>query len=311
MTAALELDKLTKCFGSITAVNQLSLEIPEGSLVGLIGPNGAGKTTLFGLLCGYLHPTSGSIKIRGEQMLPNTPRVTRVAALPQDADLPPRMKVIDALVMLGRLAGLPGAVAKARGQAALEELGLGELALRKVGLLSHGQRRRVGIAQTLLGEKEIILLDEPTAGLDALASAELRQLIAKLRRNRTIVLASHNLAEVEKLCDRAAIIDHGQLVSTGTMDDMKSAQALVTIKLGAALLEDHPVLVALQQLAGVQSVAINKEALDLVLLDEGESATGALTNQVLQVLMEKDVLIQGVERGKSLEQRFIEDTSRP
>ncbi|MCK6546832.1 ABC transporter ATP-binding protein [Myxococcota bacterium] len=308
-TPALALCAVTKDYGRIRAVDGLSLEVPEGSLFGLIGPNGAGKTTTFGLLSGFLHPTKGDVLVRGRRLGPGQPPVGHVLALPQDANLPERMKVTDVLVMLGRLGGLGADDARARARAALARVGLAELAERKVGALSHGQRRRVGIAQTLIGDGEVILLDEPTAGLDARSAAELRQLIEELRGERTIVLSSHNLQEVEALCDRAAIIDKGHLVAVGTMAELKSSSTLVRVVLAKALALEVAtgVMMAVRALPGVKQATLRDDAAALD-LELGEERDGDITSAVLRTLLERGVAVGGVERGKSLEQRFLEET---
>lgn len=307
--AALELRAVTKLYGRIRAVHALTFEVPEGSLFGLIGPNGAGKTTTFGLLSGFLHPTKGEVLVRGQRLGPGQPPVGHVLALPQDANLPDRMKVLDVLVMLGRLGGLGADDATARARVALARVGLAELSERKVGALSHGQRRRVGIAQTLIGDGEVILLDEPTAGLDARSGAELRQLIEELRGERTIVLSSHNLQEVEALCDRAAIIDKGQLVAIGTMDELKSSSTLVRVVLAKALaLSEAPaIMAAVRALPGVQQATLGEDTAAIE-LELGGEKDGDITSAVLRALLERGVAVGGVDRGKSLEQRFLEET---
>ncbi|MEM7678189.1 MAG: ABC transporter ATP-binding protein, partial [Myxococcota bacterium] len=191
--AAIELNRVTKRFGRVEAVKNLTLSVPEGSLFGLIGPNGAGKTTTFGLLSGFLQPTEGQVFVRGQQLRPGRPPVGQVLALPQDAGLPGRQRVAGCLVHLGRLGGLSAADARVSAARALERVGLADLAERRVNQLSHGQRRRVGIASTLVGRDEVIVLDEPTAGLDPRTALELRSLIKELHADRTVVLSSHDL----------------------------------------------------------------------------------------------------------------------
>jgi ABC-type multidrug transport system ATPase subunit len=309
MSAAIELIGVSKRYGSVRAVEGLSLEIPEGSLFGLIGPNGAGKTTTFGLLSGFLHPSSGEVRVRGQQLGPGRPPVGRVLALPQDAQLPERTKVLDVLIMLARFAGRKKGDAQSRAVRSLERVGMSDLAARRIGALSHGQRRRVGIAQTLLGDDEVILLDEPTAGLDARSGAELRALIRELHKDRTIVLSSHNLQEVESLCDHAAILNKGALVAVGTMDQIKSTSTLIFVALAKAPPERDKILAALSAISGVRSATMKDEppGIDLELADAGPG-TEDLTNQVLKVLLEQGASVRGVERGKSLEQRFMEET---
>lgn len=313
MTPALELNDLKKFFGSVHAVDGLSLKVPEGSLFGLIGPNGAGKTTTFSLLAGFLKPTAGEIKIRGETLPPGVPRVSKLVALPQDANLPARAKPVEALAMLARLAGLDARTAEQRSRAALDRVDIGgPMFAQRIGNLSHGQRRRVAIATTLLGDDEVILLDEPTAGLDPIAAAELRALIKDLRGKRTLVLSSHNLAEVEQLCDHAAIIAQGKLVSAGSMDQLKQAGSLVQVLLGAPLANVQVVLQTLRGVLGVKNAtaAADAKTIDLDVEDDGHGSADRVVNEVLKKLIEHGAAIRSVERGKSLEQRFLEDARR-
>ncbi|MCC7382573.1 MAG: ABC transporter ATP-binding protein [Deltaproteobacteria bacterium] len=313
MSAALELQGLTKRFGGNVAVDALALSVPEGSLFGLIGPNGAGKTTTFSLIAGFLRADSGEIRVRGEILRAGRPRNGQALVLPQDASLPPRVGALDALVMLARLGGLDRARAVERGRRALERLGLGAVANKAIGILSHGQRRRVAIAQALLGDREVILLDEPTAGLDPLAAAELRELIKDLHQERTIVLSSHNLAEVEALCDHAAILDRGRLVSIGSMDELRGASSLARLELSSPPADLEGLLAALRGIPGVRQasrVDAEPSAIALELSDDGRGSADRAASEVLRRLLELGVQIRSMERGKSLEQRFLEETRR-
>ncbi len=307
MSTAVELVDTIKDYGTVRAVDGLSLAVPEGSLFGLIGPNGAGKTTTFSLLCGFLRPTAGEIRVRGRTLTAGTPPVGHILAMPQDAQLPPMMGVTQVLIYLGRLAGQSKAEAAQRAERALAKVGLAELAGRRVQALSHGQRRRVAIAQTLLGDNEVIILDEPTAGLDPRTAAELRELIKDLHEDRTIILSTHNLSEVEQLCTHAAIIDHGRLVTSGTMEEIREAGALVAVRLGEALSDLDAGQKQLSAIEGVQSVKIDGVNIEIQ-LDQPESAD-AVSNEVLKALLALGANVKGVERGKSLEQRFMEETT--
>ncbi|MFO0727033.1 MAG: ABC transporter ATP-binding protein [Myxococcota bacterium] len=305
---AIEVKGLHKSYGRVHAVAGLDLAVPEGSLFGLIGPNGAGKTTTFSLLAGFLRPDAGEIQVRGQVLRPGVPRVGHLIALPQDAALPGHQTAIASLVELGRLGGLDKQSATRRAEDALMRLGLADLAQKKVGALSHGQRRRVAIAQTLLGEREVILLDEPTAGLDPIVAAELRSLVKSLSGERTIILSSHNLLEVEAICDHAAIIARGTLVSSGTMESLRRSSNIVRVLLVAAPPEPAVVLEAVKKQAGVNDASFLPEDAKILALDVADAGADAAVNGVLGVLLGMGVGIKSVERGQSLEQRFIEDT---
>jgi ABC-type multidrug transport system ATPase subunit len=310
VSAAVELIKTTKYYGSVRALHELSLEVPERSLFGLIGPNGAGKTTTFSLLCGFLRPSAGEIRVRGKTLTPGAPPVGQILALPQDATLPGRTRVLDTMVLLSRLTGRSKTDSIARGQRALERVGLGDLADRKVDNLSHGQRRRVGIAQTLLGDDEVIILDEPTSGLDPRTAAELRDVIRSLHRERTIILSTHNLAEIEALCTHAAILNKGELVTAGTMDQIRQTGARLVVSLAKPLDAIGEIVTALSAIATVAKAraADSKDMIEIELAEEKD--VDDVTNQALRLVLEKGGMVKGVERGKSLEQRFMETTSR-
>ncbi len=200
----------------VHALADVSVRIPEGEAWAVVGPNGAGKTTLFALLLGFLHPTAGTIRVAGEE-----PRayVRRHGAgyLPERFRLPPEWSVRAALAALAKLEGLRGergerGHAAARIAAALERFELGPHADKPVGTLSRGLLQRLGLAQALLAERRLVVLDEPTEGLDPLWRIRFRALVAELRaQERTLLIASHDLAEVERLTDRALLLEGGRL----------------------------------------------------------------------------------------------------
>ncbi len=311
---AIEAIGLAKSYGKVRAVDGLDLRVPEGSLFGLIGPNGAGKTTTFSLLAGFLRPDAGEIRVRGRTLRPGVPRSGHLIALPQDAQLPAGSSCIDALVILGRLSGLDTRTATRRSEDALLRLGLADLARKRIGNLSHGQRRRVAIAQTLLGEREVILLDEPTAGLDPIVAAELRTLVKGLSGERTIILSSHNLLEVEAICDRAAIIARGKLVSSGTMDELRRSTNIVRVLLVDVPADPAALLAVVQKLAGVRQASFepgDPKAMALMVDDAPGVGADAVVNEVLRALLLAGANIKSMERGQSLEQRFMEETQAP
>jgi len=196
---------------TIDALKDVTLSIPEGGAWGVVGPNGAGKSTLFALLLGFLQPTSGAVRIRG--LAPR--RYVRrhgAAYLPERFRVPGEWRVRPALVALARLEGLRPDVAARRADEALQRLGLEPFADREVRTLSRGVLQRLGLAQALLGERELLVLDEPTEGLDPLWRIKLRAILEEQRAaGRTILLASHDLAEVERVVERVVLLDGGRV----------------------------------------------------------------------------------------------------
>lgn len=195
----------------IRALEDVTLTVSRGEVLGLVGPNGAGKSTLINLLLGYLHPSEGSISIDGEH-----PRrwVERhgIGYVSELVHLSPRWRVDEALTRLAVLAGVPGDELATRRDETIARLGLGEHRAKKVRQLSKGTLQRLGIAQALLAERALLVLDEPTHGLDPLWTQRFRDLVHELRRpDRAILVASHNLDELERVSDRVAILDGGRL----------------------------------------------------------------------------------------------------
>ncbi|MBX6363325.1 MAG: ABC transporter ATP-binding protein [Gemmatimonadetes bacterium] len=216
-TAMIAFEAVTKRFGArrgrggVEALSSVTLEVPAGEAWGVVGPNGAGKTTLFALLLGFLHPTEGRVRLGGA-----APRryLRRHGAsyLPERFRLPPEWTVRPTLVALARLEGYDAAEARRRADQAIERFGLGPHAGKAVGALSHGLLQRLGLAQALLGEHELVVLDEPTEGLDPLWRIRFRAVVEELRRaGRTVLLASHDLAEVERLAGKAVLLERGHV----------------------------------------------------------------------------------------------------
>lgn len=206
----LEVNNLVKQFGDKTALDNVSFSVEKGSPIALVGPNGAGKTTLFSLLCGYIQPTSGQVKVLGHKA--GSPQTFgRLAALPQDANLDPRFSIAHQLKFYAKLQGFSAKESQYEAERTLALVGLSEVLQQKPEALSHGMRKRVAIAQTLIGSPDIIMLDEATAGLDPIHARDVRELVAQLSSDITFILSSHDLNELERLCERVLYIENGRL----------------------------------------------------------------------------------------------------
>ena len=193
------------------ALDDVTLAIPPGGVWGIVGPNGAGKTTLFALVLGFIHPTKGRVRIDGLEPRRYLRR-HGAAYLPERFRLPPEWTVGDALLALAGLEGLKGTAAKERVGAAMERFGLEPHAKKPVGALSRGLNQRLGLAQALLADRRLVVLDEPTEGLDPLWRIRFRDVVADLRgAERTILVASHDLAEVERIADRVVLLEGGRV----------------------------------------------------------------------------------------------------
>ena len=209
-------DSVSKTYTSlfrppVRAVEEFTLTIERGEIMGLAGPNGAGKSTLISLLLGYLPPTSGHVTIADNAPRPYVERYG-IGYLSELITLNPQWTLEGTLERLAVLAGLPSSVARVRVEAVIDELGIGEHRGKKLKALSKGNLQRLGLAQALLRDEQVLILDEPTHGLDPVWTQRFRDLVQRIRSpERTILIASHNLDELERLCDRVAIIDRGRL----------------------------------------------------------------------------------------------------
>ncbi len=307
---AIRIKGLTKRFGDRTAVDGISLEVPPGLVFGLIGPNGAGKTTTFSILCGFLARDAGEVSVLGVDPRRVHELKGRLAALPQDAQLPPNDQVGALLSFYARLTGMDSRRAEAEARAALAQVGLSETWSLRAGALSHGMGRRVQLAQSmLLGSPEVMMLDEPTNGLDPKNAAQVREFIRQLHQDdtahkRTVVISSHNLAELEELCDAAAILDHGRVVAAGSMSELTSQASEVRFQL-----LDAPPLEALKVLPGVSDVRFDAaKGLLAVRFPREKLEAEEVIGQVLRALLDARVRISGVSKGRKLEERVLELT---
>ena len=209
-------EHLTKCYGNFTAVDDLSFEIDEGHVYGFLGPNGAGKTTTMNIMTGCLSATAGTVKIDGHDIFdePNEAKKL-IGYLPEQPPLYLSETPEEYLRFVGEAKGLKGAELKRQIEEVMEQTKITEMRNRRISALSKGYKQRVGIAQALLGDPKVIILDEPTVGLDPIQIIEIRDLIKELGQHRTVIFSSHILSEVQTICDEIMIITHGKLVAFG------------------------------------------------------------------------------------------------
>lgn len=219
MAAIIECRSVSKSFGSLQAVHLLDLDIDSGASVGLVGPNGAGKTTLFSLICGFLRPDRGTLRINGQHANAAILK-SRISILPQDIPLCRGIAVRDQLELFARLQGFRNAAARTEAERVLTLLQATDQAQQFPETLSYGQRKKVMLAQALLGEPDIVLLDEPTSGLDPVAANHVRSVIQQIRETHTCMVSSHNLDEIKSVCDQVVVIDKGKLVTHCRIDDL-------------------------------------------------------------------------------------------
>ena len=224
---------LTKRYPGVTALDDLTLEVPRG-LVGLVGANGAGKTTMFRLLLGISKPTEGTIEVCGIDVDGDPISVrSRLGYMPEHDCLPLDQTAADVVSTFGELSGLPARAARQRASDILDLVGLDEARFRPIGGFSTGMRQRTKLAQALVGDPELVLLDEPTAGLDPLGREEMLALVARLGSfGISVLMATHLLDDVQQVCDHVVMIEGGRLVVAGATDSLLERTGLVTIDVG-------------------------------------------------------------------------------
>ncbi len=211
----IDVQNLTKTYGPRLAIDNLTFHANKGEILGFLGPNGAGKTTTMRILTGYMPPTSGTARIAGYDVVDDSLEVRkRVGYLPETVPLYPDMTVIDYLIFMGKLRRTPNV--EDRAWEVLERVGMAERAGSFIGSLSKGMRQRVGLAQAIIHKPEVLILDEPTIGLDPTQVVEVRELVKEIGREHTVILSTHILAEAQQLCDRVLIINQGKIVAEDT-----------------------------------------------------------------------------------------------
>ena len=255
------MEHLTKRYGAHTAVDDISFTVEDGCIYGLLGPNGAGKSTTMNILTGYLSATAGTVKVAGHDIAEEPLEAKKaIGYLPEQPPLYPEMTVREYLLFVAELKG----VKHKKDRAAMAETAMGRTGLqpvqnRLIRNLSKGYRQRVGIAAALLGEPKVIILDEPTVGLDPAQVIEIRGLIHDLGRTHTVILSSHILSEVQTVCDRVLIISAGKLVAQGTPEELAGQLAARGTLSATAQGSREEILAAAEQVEGLTDLHITAE----------------------------------------------------
>ncbi|MBX2802876.1 MAG: ABC transporter ATP-binding protein [Myxococcales bacterium] len=302
MSDALRFEGVVKRYGrKTTALDGLTFRIPRGCIAGFVGHNGAGKTTAFSVVSGYLPPDEGTVDILGLGTFHATEMKGQLGVLPQDAELPDRHTPTELLVHLARLQGMTRRESVREAERVLHLVGLGDRQRSLIATLSHGMRRRVAVGTALCGSPQLVLLDEPLAGLDPVQAHSLREALAGLRGIQTLVVSSHNLAELERLCDWVVMLKKGRCMRQGTLTDITGQGQVVRWVLGegdvplddlAARLPDH---------------SFSLQGRTLLQQGGAEADLDAASIEVMSVLSSARLAVRGVSRGVALEQRFIDD----
>ena len=281
----IEISNITKRFGSLTAVDDVSFSVSRGEVLGFLGPNGAGKSTTMKMVTGFLTPDGGNIRVGGVDIAANPVEVKRwIGYLPEGAPLYGEMTTRAFLRFIAEVRGFKGADAARRIDVVVEKVSLGSVLQMPIDTLSKGFKRRVGLAQAILHDPDILILDEPTDGLDPNQKHEVRSLIRGMSADKVIVLSTHILEEVDAVCTRATIIAGGRIVSDGTPEDLlRRSRTHNALKLGLAVTEAGPVIEALGAVAGVMRIEVEAKsegALELMLLPDGGAPIAGSVSEV-------------------------------
>jgi len=317
MAHVVSIKGLSKRFGRIQALSNVSFEVPSHSIFGLLGPNGAGKTTLFSIVADFLKADAGTIEVLGIDTRCIWRLRERLSILPQDAQFQRNVPILDQLVFFRLLGGRTKREAREEVIQSLELVGLQSFAKRRVSSLSHGMVKRLGIAQAFLGHPEVILLDEPTSGLDPASARQIRDLIKQLQERATIIVSSHNLGEVQELCDHVAILDHGNLVLAGSVDEITRAEREYNLCLSRPLQNSE--LEQLSSIEGVRSIKMlshpgahqgkgSAEYLVTLNLSVEHVEQDAVIAAILRSVLDMGVTPRKLTEGRSLESQFLEVT---
>lgn len=247
---------VSKSYGAERAVNNLSFELKAGEILGFLGPNGAGKTTMMKMMSHYMEIESGDILVGNQSMRTHGEKLKKhIGYLPENNPLYPDMPVIEFLTFCAKLQGVEGTLLTGRLREMIGLCGIQAEKHKKIGELSKGYRQRVGLAQAMIHNPEILILDEPTTGLDPNQIVEIRNLIRNLGREKTVILSTHILPEVEATCDRILIINHGKIVADGTAESLKKQSGgtvFFRVHIGGAAVAE--VAAELPEMKGVQRV---------------------------------------------------------
>lgn len=279
----IEVKDLTKDYGSRRAINKLNFTISKGEVVGFLGPNGAGKSTTMKIITGFMAPSSGTATIAGFDVFESPLEVKkRIGYLPETPPVYTDMYVRDYLTYVAELKQVPREKVKAQVDRALEKTNLTGVEKRLIHNLSKGYRQRVGIAQALVSNPEVLILDEPTVGLDPKQVAEIRELIKELRGHHTIILSTHILSEVQAICDRVMIIHQGQIVAQDRIENLAvqdRGQRRLTIRLRKEVEDFKKVLTGIE---GVGSVTLGGSHCEWEVNFRGdESVVDAISSRVV------------------------------
>jgi ABC-2 type transport system ATP-binding protein len=305
---SIKVTNLTKYYGETLAVDDISFEVSKGEILGFLGPNGAGKSTTMKIITTYLPPTTGSITIDDLDVEQNSLDVRKkIGYLPEQNPLYMDMKVTDYLEYVAALDGVPRDKVRSRRDEMINVCGLEEMKDRVIGELSKGYKQRVGLAQAMINNPEVLILDEPTSGLDPNQIIEIRNLIKKLGKQKTVILSTHILSEVQATCNRVIIINRGKLVADGSPEELaqrSKGQSIITLEVKNDL-DKNAFTAALKNCKGVNKIEFTRETDESFVFqifgDKGSDLRAVISTKVLE---QKATLLSMQTKQTSLEDIF-------
>ena len=306
----IEIEHLTKRYGAVTAVSDLSLTIDSGQIYGFLGPNGAGKSTTMNIMTGCLSATEGSVHIGGYDIF-EEPRQAKklIGYLPEQPPLYLNEPPLEYLRFVGEAKGLRGGALREQMDAVMEQTGITAMAHRRIAALSKGYRQRVGIAQALLGDPQVVVLDEPTVGLDPIQIIEIRDLIRELGRSHTVIFSSHILSEVQTICDQIIMIAHGKLAAFDTPENLER-QLLAPTEISLTALAGperaEQLLSAVPDISGVDLRGEKDGRTSLLVHSGAEDIHRVCRDIFLAFAGANTVLLELTPKKASLEEVFLE-----
>jgi gliding motility-associated transport system ATP-binding protein len=308
----IEVENLTKRYGPTLAVSNISFEVKKGEILGFLGPNGAGKTTTMRIITGFLSPSEGRVRVSGFDVVEQPLEAKkRIGYLPENPPVYPDMTVTEYLSFVGRIKAVPHSELKKRIEEVSEKCAVADVSKRQIGKLSKGYRQRVGLAQALIANPDVLILDEPTAGLDPKQIIETRQLIKGLAGQHTVILSTHILPEVSRTCQRVVVINQGSVVAVGAPEELTSrlqgyGSVLVTVQGPAA-----EIISKLQSVPGVNLVEPRDAADSRVTLEVHTEKGQEVRAEIARAIVESGWgLFELKTSGMSLEDIFLKLTTR-
>jgi ABC-2 type transport system ATP-binding protein len=304
----IEVKNITKTFGAVTALKDVSLSVPQHKIFGVLGPNGAGKTTLFSVITGFIIPDSGSVSIPGEESVANMKG--KIGILPQDALFQSNIPIVDQLTFFLKLEGYAALEAEREVLRVLRMVELDSALYREAATLSHGMYKRLALAQAFLGSPPIIILDEPTAGLDWRSAVKIRDTIKALKKEKTILVSSHNMKEMQELCDHVAVLENGTVAAVGPVEEVTGMSHSITVTLNRNLNEiEERKCAQLEHLQSFSQIGENTYRLHFT-IKAGPEEVDATVTRFQKELLEAGITLRSLQEDNRLEELYLQVTDK-